>query len=352
MGSVFSGPIANILQVVDEGIVAQDEHGALVYANDAAARFLGFSSGQELIERGAESILAAYELFDEHGQPMTRERMPTTLARETGKTHEARIVWRKRGTTEERWSVVRASPLRGENGSTGAVVVFREITDVVQAMRAREHLVAAVSHDLKNPLAVLSINAEVLRRRARESRDVSLANDISAAVAQMDEMVKNMLESARSGRMSLELQWVPASVLIAQSVERLAPLADAKKQSLIVTEVVDDRVTCAPSRVHQVFSNVIGNAIKYSPPGSRIEVSAARGDKSVRFIVTDEGHGIAKDELPHVFDRFYRGNGVGTASGTGLGLAIAKSVVEAHGGTIAIESNPGRGTTVVFSLPS
>jgi PAS domain S-box-containing protein len=361
LGSLLKGPIANILQVVDEGIVAQDDAGALIYANDAAARFLGFPSADVLLQHGASALLGAYELFNEHGAPITRAEMPASIARRTGQTAEARVLWKKRGSPEERWSVVKASPLRDHEGAiTGAVVVFRDITEMVRAedesraaLRARDQLVESVSHDLKNPLAVLSLNAEVLRRRARDSRDLAIANDVSRAVEQMDEMVRNVLDlsALEAGRLSFELVSVSASQLARAAIERMTPLAVTRGQTIVGGELADDVVTCAPHRVQQIFSNVIGNAIKYASPQTAITVRAIRNGDSVCFIVSDQGPGIAANELPQVFDRFYRGQNGDGVLGTGLGLAIAKSLVEAHGGTICIESRTGAGTTVSFSLP-
>jgi signal transduction histidine kinase len=235
------------------------------------------------------------------------------------------------------------------------VIVFREVTAIVHAeeqVRAREELVASVSHDLKNPLAVLSLNAELLRRRARDARDRAIADDISRAVAQMDEMVRNLLDFAtlEPGRLSTELQSVSVGTLVREAVARVLPLARARGQEITVGDMPAGDVTCSPGRVLQVFSNVLGNAIKFSHSGGRIAVLATREHSAVRFDVRDDGSGISAADLPHVFERFFRGET--TAAGTGLGLAIAKTIVEAHGGTIDIASRLGSGTHVAFTLPA
>lgn len=472
MNTVWQGPINTILQVVDEGIVAQDRSGALVYANDAAARLLGCASAEELLARGV-AVLSDYELFDERRRPIPREKLPASIARTTGAANEMRVLWRRRGSNKDLWSLVKATALRDEQGAiVGAVVVFHEITESVRAeeesrmladasglltdaadartaleqistivttrvadeciielfdarahvephldehaltvplrvdarvvgamhwsthngdgraaraldardfalaldvgqrialaldrgarlnetqaaLRAREELVASVSHDLKNPLAVLSLNAEVLRRRARDSRDHAIADDMSRAVNQMDEMIRSLLDLAtlESGRMSLELEQVPADTLVREAIARLTPLARAREQELAMGDVCPDALTCSPGRILQVFSNVIGNAIKFSRPGGSISVTAARAGDAVRFEVRDDGEGIPESDLPHVFERFFRGRST-AAPGTGLGLAIAKRIVETHGGTIDIASPPGRGTHVRFTLPA
>jgi len=228
--------------------------------------------------------------------------------------------------------------------------------DTVRAsLRARDEMVGVVSHDLRNPVAAVKMLSRMLLRspetdpaQARESVEL-----ICQAAEQMDALIRDLLDVNRLDAGQLVISAVPVdpSALLEDSLQTLRPLVEEKGMSLdlrigkALPKVMADR-----ERIQQTLSNLVGNAIKFSPAGSKIVVVPRREEDDVIISVIDSGKGIAAEHLPRVFDRYWQSSRT-DRQGAGLGLAIAKGIVEAHGGRIWIESKPGEGTTASFSLP-
>jgi signal transduction histidine kinase len=227
-----------------------------------------------------------------------------------------------------------------------------------EAARAREQVMAVVSHDLKNPLATIQLAASFLLEElvvddaAHEPVRKQL-NAISRSAGRMDRLIHDLLNvaSIEAGQFAVTRTPTPVEELVADVVELLRPLALAKR---IVLET--DLAPALPpidadrERLLQVFSNLGGNAVKFTPEGGWVKIRATSRDAMVEFVVHDSGPGINAADLPHVFDRFWRVKKT-TRDGAGLGLAIAKGIVEAHGGSIRAESEVGRGSAFTFTLP-
>jgi len=231
--------------------------------------------------------------------------------------------------------------------------LYRESQD---AIRAREQVLAIVSHDLRNPLGAVNMSAQVIQDHARELDDERLARQaerIKRSSARMEHLITDVLDMAsiRAGRFAVERRQEHAESLVHDAIEQHEPLARAKGIQLTADAQIDDaRILCDRERVLQVFANVIGNAIKFCSDGDAITVRARRADEAVRFEVADTGPGIAPDELDHVFDAYWSAP-AHMRKGTGLGLFIARGIVEAHGGWMGVDSALGRGTTFWFTLP-
>ncbi|HEX8825102.1 MAG TPA: ATP-binding protein [Archangium sp.] len=229
-----------------------------------------------------------------------------------------------------------------------------------EAVSWREELLAVVSHDIKTPLLVVRMNAEMLLKAARpvdqERRRHGRRHleTILQAAAQMRDLIGGVLDRARAQGMPMPLAPQPQAVdgLFQQALEVLRPLALDKYQSLEV-EVCPGlpRVLADRDRILQVLNNLVGNAIKFSGAGCTITLRAKQMDGQVRFSVKDCGPGISPEDVPHLFERFWRAAGV-SERGTGLGLSIAKSIVEAHGGSLWVETQVGVGSTFFFTLPA
>src|SRR5690606_447608 len=205
-----------------------------------------------------------------------------------------------------------------------------------RAIEARDDILAIVSHDLGNPLSAIRIGTSLLLRHLpREelgSAGVQHLEGIRQSVEQMERLIQNLLEVKR-------IEAGPAA-LAAAAVEALATVAADRKLAL-ENHVPEDAppVLADRERVLQVFSNLIGNAIKFTPEGGRITIGAAVEGAELRFSVADTGIGISAEHLPHIFDRFWQARRPRPEGhGIGLGLAIVKGIVEAHGGTIHVES--------------
>lgn len=229
-----------------------------------------------------------------------------------------------------------------------------------QAVRSREEMVAVVSHDLKNPLATIQMSVSFLLDElvpdddARHSLRASLYA-IRRSAEGMHRLVHDLLDVAAIDARQFGVTPSPLTVdvLIQDAMELLRPLAHAKDIAL-VTHVSTELppVSVDRARMLQVFSNLGGNALKFTPNNGRIDIHAdARQDAMVEFAVCDTGPGIPPEELPRVFDRFWRGKR-NTDGSVGLGLAIARGIVEAHRGEIQVDSVPGNGSCFRFTLPS
>lgn len=228
--------------------------------------------------------------------------------------------------------------------------MYREAQRTIDA---REQVLKIVSHDLRNPLHTISMSTSLmLEVPMDEAQRVKRLQMIKRAGERMTRMVQDLLDVAKfeSGRLGIDKRSVEIAPLVGEAADMLRPLA-AERSLRLETSVVDDLppVAADAGRMLQVFSNLIGNAIKFTPPGGRILVRAEPVAGQARFSVSDTGPGIPAAQLPQVFGRFWQAD-VTDRRGIGLGLAIAKGIVEAHGGRIWVESEVGRGTTFYFTL--
>ncbi|HEX6371902.1 MAG TPA: ATP-binding protein [Longimicrobium sp.] len=226
-----------------------------------------------------------------------------------------------------------------------------------QAVRVRDEVVAVVSHDLRNPLNAVLIASTVLAEygdvERLSERDRKQIEVIRRSAEQMTALTQDLLEvsSLESGSMVMSPRPCAPSVLVCAAEEMFRPVAEEKGVVLTVQDPPDLPPAQADyGRMLQVFGNLVANAIKFTPAGGQVEVGAERAVDYVRFWVRDTGPGIEREHLPRLFDRFWQARR-GARSGAGLGLAIAKSIVEAHGGQIWAESDPGQGSTFHFTLP-
>jgi two-component system sensor histidine kinase KdpD len=233
--------------------------------------------------------------------------------------------------------------------------VLRQTEDVRQAV------LASVSHDLRTPLASIQASAESLSQTAiqwTEEERQGFAGAIVHESQRMTRLVENLLEMSRieAGRLRPDRGWYPLETLVDDVLERLQPLTIRHRLVTDVPETLPP-VPLDYVQIGEVLSNLIENAVKYTPPGSTIRITAARdGKRMVRMAVEDDGPGIPQEALPYIFEKFYRVANAGQArpKGTGLGLAVARGFVEAHGGTIKAESPPAGaagGTAFIIRLP-
>ena len=239
---------------------------------------------------------------------------------------------------------------------SGCLLLIQDLTELRKLETVRRDFIANLSHELRTPIASLKALGETLHEGAIEQASVArdFVAKMNAEVDRLAQMVQEMGELSRIESGEAPLQKTPVNV--AEAVDRAAGRlkAQADRAGLrLETQVAQNlpRVPADEARLEQVLVNLIHNAIKFTPSGGRITVSSkAEGGKLV-VSVSDTGVGIPEDDLPRVFERFYKADRARAGGGTGLGLAIAKHVVEAHGGRIWVESVEGRGATFSFSMP-
>jgi PAS domain S-box-containing protein len=223
------------------------------------------------------------------------------------------------------------------------------------SLRARDEMVGVVSHDLRNPVAAIKmLSGTLLRDPANAGAQVHDSIElICQAAEQMDALIRDLLDVNRldAGKLVVSPLSVDPLTLLTDSLQTLRPLVDERGIALdLQIETPLPKVMADPDRIQQTLSNLVGNAIKFSPAGSKIVVVARREPGGVVISVVDNGKGIAPEQLPRVFDRNWQSSRT-DRQGAGLGLAISKGIVEAHGGRIWIESKQSEGTTASFTLP-
>ncbi|HYO53452.1 sensor histidine kinase [Archangium sp.] len=226
-----------------------------------------------------------------------------------------------------------------------------------RAVRTRENVLAVVSHDLKNPLGSIALSTQLLRRLLPPGEEGERmrkhTHTIERSVERMDRLIRDLLDMAsiQAGRLKLDLGCYAVDDLVREGLALLEPLAIEKRVDLR-THLPRERVwvRCDRDRVFQVLSNLVGNALKFTPEGGTVTVTAVPQEGFVRFSVSDTGPGIPAGALPHLFEPFWQVEGTGK-KGTGLGLTISRGLVEAHGGWLEVESEEGRGSTFSFTLP-
>ncbi|MET0595833.1 MAG: ATP-binding protein [Polyangiaceae bacterium] len=224
-----------------------------------------------------------------------------------------------------------------------------------RAVEARETLLAVVAHDLRNPLATISISADLLLRSAispDRSVDRKVGEKIKRATERMNHLIGDLVDiaSLEAGHLKVDLKPHAVSPLVEEAAEAHESKSLAKGLHLrreVPTELL---ICCDRERILEVLGNLLENAIKFTPPGGSIRIRAvARGDEAL-FSVSDTGRGIAPDELSYVFDRYWQARKT-SRIGAGLGLSIAKGLVETHRGKLWVESQLGKGSTFFFTLP-
>jgi signal transduction histidine kinase len=234
----------------------------------------------------------------------------------------------------------------------------RQVRREQEAVRARDELVAVVSHDLRNPMTVISMLCGMMQKAfssdgPHTSRRISTAIDtMQQAAGRMNTLLEDLLDTSKidAGRYSITPQKLDVGQMFEEAQALLAPLALDKDISISFAADPDLRIHADPERLFQVLSNLVGNAIKFTPRLGTVGVHAKSVGDEIVFTVRDSGEGIPKEHLPHVFDRYWTVK-EGNPNGTGLGLYITQGIVEAHGGRIVAESEPGQGSEFRFTVP-
>ncbi|MDP2673346.1 MAG: ATP-binding protein [Dehalococcoidia bacterium] len=322
-----------------DAVLSVNGEGRVAFANAAAVRLFD-RAPEELVGNPFVWVMPSEDAIE-----------ALRASREDGR-REARLIERP----NRQYLQVITAPIVG-GGEWVALVVLRDVTDVKRVEQVRRDFVANVSHELRTPLASVKSVIETLQGGALED-EATAREFLARADAEIDrlvQMVEELLELSRieSGEVPFDQQPVEMGNVLAEAVERLWP--QAERQGLKLTlDVSPDLppVVGDAERLGRVAVNLLQNAIKFTPAGGSIRVSVALAGGDVTVKVSDTGTGIAPEDLPRVFERFYKADRSRGSIGTGLGLAVVRHTVEAHGGSVSAESEPGRGSTFSFSIPA
>lgn len=235
------------------------------------------------------------------------------------------------------------------------VIVLHDLTEIERVDRTRRDFIANVSHELRTPLTSIEGFTETLleSKAADQFETRDFLQTIRRNAMRMSRLTEDLLKLARveSGEWKLEKTEAPASLLLEQALTNFKSIASGHE--LKIEQSSAEEVIADPDAIQQVFSNLIENAAKYSPPGTPITLGAQPSGHELEFFVRDAGPGIASEHVPRLFERFYRVDKARSreVGGTGLGLAIVKHIVLNHGGSVRVETTVGQGSTFFFSLP-
>jgi two-component system phosphate regulon sensor histidine kinase PhoR len=331
--------LATILSSMADGIIMTDSEGAIMLANPVAENLFDFKK-DEVIGRPLIEVVHDYEI-DEVLKSCLKTAQEQTTQLESG--------------AAKRFIRVIAIPLMTER-STGALVLFQDLTELRSLQTMRRELLGNVSHELRTPLATIKAIVETIQDGAIDDKEAAkkfLAR-VNDEVDRMTQMVAELTELSRieTGKAKLKLETVNLNLIIEDVIARLNPYAKSQRVALLSELPANlPPVHADNERIRQVVTNLVHNAIKFTPSGGKVTISVKPDVNSVVVSVCDTGIGISKEDLPHVFERFYKADKARAGGGTGLGLAIAKHVVQAHGGNIWAQSEEGKGSTFSFSLP-
>lgn len=347
-----------ILEATGDAVLGVDLDGCILTMNMAGTRLLGWSE-EEVRGEAVHAVLhgraPAEDAHPADSCPL-EERIRTGRPREDSDT----VVWHRRGRPIRARLALR--PLMGGRQLRGAVLTVSDLTQIREAetalrraVAAREETMAVVSHDLRNPLSSISAAAELLldvplpeERRRRQLKGVRVAAE------RMHRLISDLLDVSRidAGGLSVKPRRLPVPSLLDEATTLIHSRAREKGVDVALESAQGlPPVAGDPDRLVQVLANLLSNAVRHTPEGGRIILSAAKGEDGwVVIAVSDTGPGIPPEDLPHLFDRFWRRDHADT-QGAGLGLAIVKGIVEAHGGEVQVDSRPGEGATFRVLLP-
>jgi two-component system phosphate regulon sensor histidine kinase PhoR len=326
--------LTTILDNMADGVIMTDVEGNISLANRAAAKLFNI--------KDAENKPLIEAVRDHEVDEVLK------LCLKTAQTQAANY----ESGTSKRYLRVIAIPI----AHSGVLLLFQDLTELRDLQTTRRELIGNISHEFRTPLAGIKAMVETLSGGAVDDKKAArdFLTRIDSEVDRLTQLVAELTELSRieTGTAELKLEPVNINDLVEEVIAQLSP--QAERQKLTITRELAADLPPVPAdrgRVRQVITNLAHNAIKFTPPGGKIKIITRTIEGSAVVDIADTGIGIPKEDLPHVFERFYKGDKARAGEGTGMGLAIAKHVIEAHGGNIRVESEEGKGATFSFSLP-
>ena len=337
--------LAAVLDQMTDGVLIADAEGQVTFANPAARRLF---ATREAIGHSVTQVIRYHQLVEAWRR-----------------CQETRQIQNESLEIPARRQFLQLIAVPDRHGS-GSLLFVQDLTRVRRLETIRRDFISNISHELRTPLASLKALTETLQGGALADEEAGpwFLERIITEVDALTQMAQELLDLSRieSGQVQLDLADLPAKQLLDSAAARMQMQAERAELNLSV-DCTDDslRVRADESRLEQVLVNLIHNAVKFTRSGGSVTLSAALADSAetdgstalmVRFAVKDTGIGIPADDLPRIFERFYRVDKSRTGGGTGLGLSIGRHIVEAHGGRIWAESEEGKGSTLYFTIPA
>jgi two-component system, OmpR family, sensor histidine kinase VicK len=341
---------------VGDGIYGMDMDGKFSFINPAAARILGYTSEEMQGKDIHELIHHSHADGTEH----SKANCPILLGlrrREEVRIRED-VFWRKDGTTVPVEYI--ASPLIDEGAIAGMVVAFQDVSERRRLEKMKDEFISTVSHELRTPLTSLRASLGLISSGSLDQRPEKRRQMLEVAIGNCDRLVRLVndildFDRVENGGMTLHRENLKAGDLLRRAADVEHEAAFKAQIRFRFDSLAGLMVNVDQERILRVLSELVSNAIKFSPPETIIKLAAhAAENDEVCITVEDRGRGIAQDKLDVVFERFQQGDASDSRAlgGTGLGLAICRRIVEQHGGRIWVESEPGKGSRFLFTLPA
>jgi two-component system, OmpR family, phosphate regulon sensor histidine kinase PhoR len=327
-----------VLASITDGVIMTDSNGNILLANPAAEALFSFQESQA---RGRPLIEVIFNY-----------QLEQLLQKSLSSAHKQVLFV---DTINGKFLRAIAVPLMNEK-VFGALLLFQDLTEIRSIQIMRREFVGNVSHELRTPLAAIKAIAETLQDGAIDDKPVArdFLNKVNDEVDRMTQMVNELIELSRieTGKAKLNLEATDINTLVGEAISRLKPQAERKQ--IYFSSVLAEKMPLVQvdrERIQQVIVNIVHNAIKFTPQEGKITVDTQFSPVDVTVRVQDTGIGISKEDLPHIFERFFKADKSRSQSGSGLGLAIAKHIVQAHSGKIWVESLEGQGSVFGFRIP-
>jgi PAS domain S-box-containing protein len=338
-----------VIESIEDGLVVLDRAGVVINVNEVACAILGFDRARAL---GA--CFAALGTTHPHYLRL-RAAVREMLSRPERQPERVELALFLRG--RDHHYVLRPNPFRAGDGSpAGLILVLQDVTHLRDQEARREQLMATLSHELRTPLTSLRMAVDLMRTDGAVP-DAERARLVDAAcedVARLEDVAERLLDLSRSRAMSIALE--RQSVDVREVIERVTKLfaLQARERSIqleMVTPGAELRIMGDPTKLTWALSNLIANALRYSPAGGRVRVEARCDEGRALLAVSDTGPGIPPEQRERIFERFVQWTKGGEGGAAGLGLSIVRDIVQAHGGRIHLESEVGRGSRFTLELP-
>lgn len=335
--------LSSIVSSMADGVITLNRNGDMIVTNPPAKQFIDswyYENSKQVTE--------------------TNNQLPDELnyiLQEVVENEEAAI--HEIGLQGRSWVMI-MTPLYDQSYVRGAVAVIRDMTEERRLDKLRKDFIANVSHELRTPISMLQGYSEAIVDDIAESKEDKndLAKIIHEESLRMGRLVNELLDLARmeAGHIQLNVEKVEANTYINRIIKKFNGVSQDRKIDLsLETNLTESYISIDPDRMEQVFTNLIDNAIRHTDENGFVKVYAENNNEELRVSIEDSGSGIPEEDIPFVFERFYKADKSRTRNnqkkGTGLGLAIAKNIVDAHQGTISVKSKFNEGTTFSFKIP-
>jgi PAS domain S-box-containing protein len=348
-----SARLDSILGSMTDGLWVYDANADVVDVNQAALNMFGLASRAEAIEHGS---FARLNLRDSEGRPIAYADMPYARAL-SGQTVPDYLAMGKHLITGRDLDLsIAAAPIQSR-GIVGAVLVIRDITALQELDRKKDEFLSVASHELRTPLTTIKGYTQLLAQTVDDLQPEERATYINAVLGEIERMmglISELLDVSRieTNRLQIHPQSIRWSDFIRARVAAFQVQHPTRSIRMMV-DAGDAIVVADPDRMRQVVDNLLSNALKYSAEGTDIDLEVMLDGEEMLTSVSDHGIGIPRDEIPQLFERFHRARNVSSRyyGGVGLGLYIARAIIEAHEGSISVQSIEGQGSTFTMRLP-